>query len=204
MAIAEATQRTEGFGYKRFLEPLIMSSAEIEHVYAAYVLAKYGHRDQTRESGGRYFDHPKEVANIIIRELGIRNNWRLVVTALLHDILEDTYLLSEDRIRRNFGKKVALWVNLLSKVPKEGYHERLAACGIWEVLLVKLCDRIHNLRTLNVCDKKKQKKYLQETKALYVPLADALIARVPSKHAARAEYVRAQLQFFIIQIPSVL
>ena len=198
---ARKQEKRKGFGRDTFLEPLTLSAVEIEHINAAYVFAKYGHHDQTRDGGGRYFDHPKEVANIIIHELGIKNNWRLIVTALLHDILEDTYLLSEDRIRRNFGKKVALWVKLLSKVPKEGYHERLSHCDIWEVLLVKLCDRIHNLRTIKSCNEKKQEKYLRETEALYLPLADALTALVPQKHASRAKYIREQIRSFVTQFP---
>ncbi len=195
--MAEVTKQ-EGVGRGKFLEQLVLSAAEREHVHAAYVFAKYGHHDQTRDGGGRYFDHPKEVANIIIRELGIKNNWRLVVTALLHDILEDTYLLSEHTLLRLFGKKVALWVALLSKVPKEGYHERLAACGIWEVLLVKLCDRLHNLRTFAVWNEKRKTKYLKETADWYVPLADALVVLAPRKHAASAEYLRKEIQLFVV------
>lgn len=192
--MAEPERKKVGFGREKFLEPLILSVAEIEHVHAAYVFAKYGHHDQTRDGGGRYFDHPKEVANIIIHELGIRNNWKVIVTALLHDILEDTYLLSEDRIQRNFGKKVALWVALLSKVPKEGYHERLAACGIWEVLLVKLCDRLHNLRSFSIWDEKRQKKYLRETEEVYLPLADTLAALVPRKHVSSVEHLKTEIK----------
>lgn len=187
-------ERQEGAGREKFLEPLIMSAAEIEHVHTAYVFAKYGHHDQTRDGGGRYFDHPKEVANIIIHELGIKNNWKVIVTALLHDILEDTYLLSEHTIRRLFGKKVALWVKLLSKVPKEGYHERLSSCGMWEVLLVKLCDRLHNLRSFSVWDEKRQKKYLRETEEVYLPLADMLAALVPRKLASSAEYLKTEIK----------
>lgn len=191
-------ERQDGAGREKFLEPLIMSAAEIEHVHAAYVFAKYGHHDQTRDGGGRYFDHPKEVANIIIHELGIRNNWKVIVTALLHDILEDTYLLSEHTIRRLFGKKVALWVALLSKVPKEGYHERLSSCGMWEVLLVKLCDRLHNLRTFGVWEEKRRRRYIRETEEVYLPLADTLAALVPRKHASRAEYVRREIKKIIV------
>lgn len=196
--MAEPERKQTGFGREKFLEPLVMSATEIEHVHAAYVFAKYGHHDQTRDGGGRYFDHPKEVANIIIHELGIKNNWKVIVTALLHDILEDTYLLSEDRIQRNFGKKVALWVALLSKVPKEGYHERLSSCGIWEVLLVKLCDRLHNLRSFSVWDEKRQKRYLRETEEVYLPLTEMLAVLVPRKHASSAEYLKAEIKARIV------
>ncbi len=190
-AVPRATP--EGFGRDTFLAPLapILSPMALEHVHAAYVFAKYGHRNQTRDEGNRYFEHPKAVANILIHELGFKNDWRIIATALLHDILEDTYLLSEDRIRRNFGKTVASWVKLLSKVPKEGYHERLANCGIWEVLLVKLCDRMHNLSTFAVWDEKRKRKYLQETADRYAPLADTLIALIPRRYVRHAERLKS-------------
>lgn len=188
------TARQKGAGREKFLAQIVLSAEDLEHVHAAYVFAKYGHHDQTRDGGGRYFDHPKEVASIIIRELGIKNNWRLVVTALLHDILEDTYLLSEHTIQRLFGKKVALWVALLSKVPNEGYHERLATCGIWEVLLVKLCDRLHNLRTFGVWNEKRKNKYLKETAEWYAPLADTLVTLVPRKYSSCAKYLKGQIE----------
>ena len=184
----------KGAGREKFLGQLIMSTAEIEHVHAAYVFAKYGHHDQTRDGGGRYFDHPKEVANIIIRELGIKNNWKIIVTALLHDILEDTYLLSEHTITRLFGRNVALWVALLSKVPKDGYHERLAASGLWGMLLIKICERLHKLRPLGVWDAKRKSKYLKETAEWYMPLAGTLVARIPRKYVFCAKYLKTQIE----------
>ncbi|MEK7584698.1 MAG: HD domain-containing protein, partial [Patescibacteria group bacterium] len=94
------------------LKPYMLED-ELEHVHAAYVFAKYGHRAQVRQGGDCYFEHPKAVANILIRELSVRDDWQLIVTALLHDLLEDSWLLSEDRVRRNFGRRVAWWVKLL-------------------------------------------------------------------------------------------
>lgn len=183
-------------GRKRFaarLEPYLLKN-ELENVMTAYVFAKYGHQEQKRDNGIRYFEHPRAVADIIIDELKIRNSWELVVTALLHDIVEDSYILTEKRIEINFGREVALWVKFLTKKPKDGYHERLKTDAPWQVLLVKLCDRLDNLRTLSNCTPEKQRKQILETEAQYIPLADLLIEKIPSEYKERAVYLKEKIQ----------
>src|SRR3990167_5457202 len=83
-----------------------LPEADLEKVKAAYIFSKYGHRNQERDGGGRYFDHPREVCNIITGELGFFEG-KIIIAALLHDILEDSWLLSERRLAINFGKEVA-------------------------------------------------------------------------------------------------
>lgn len=169
-------------GYNLFLSTL---SAEydpntLELVSFAYVASKYGHAAQKRDDGGRYFDHPKAAAWIYIHELGGRDP-RVICDLLLHDIREDAYLLSVYRIKTNFGLDVALDVLAVTKLPKGkestvDYLQRIIERGPWAVL-TKLCDRLHNLRSLGGCTADKRAKQLKETKEVIMkPLIDALCA----------------------------
>lgn len=171
-----------------------MSAEGLENVAAAYLFAKYGHRGEERDGGDRYFNHPRAVAEIIIEELKIRDDWQIIATALLHDILEDSWILGEHRIAINFGYNVARWVQLLTKKPKDGYLERLQRDGGWQVLLVKLADRLHNLRTLADCTEEKQRKQVLETKAHYLPLADLLTSRLPDTERWRGRHIKRELE----------
>lgn len=174
------------------LEPL-MAPAELENIETAYVLAKYGHRDQYRDGGRvRYFEHPKAVAWIAVTELRI-TDWRTVVLALLHDVKEDSYILSWHRIQVNFGRDVTVGLRLLTKRPKRAYVKRLAEHGAPRVVLIKLCDRLHNLRTLGSCDRRKQRRQIVETLENYVPLADVLIAKLPKKDRWRGEWLKREI-----------
>lgn len=184
-------------GLEKFLTRFspYMLEGELENILTAYIFAKYGHgyKGQVRDDGTRYFDHPKAVATILVDELQLVDNWRIVVTALLHDILEDSYLLGEHRIMVNFGRPVAFWVKLLTKKDKNIYYERLMGCGIWQVLMVKLCDRLHNLRTLSGCSKEKQLRQVQETNKYFPALADKLISLLTRKNKWRGEYLKKQI-----------
>lgn len=161
-------------GYNLFLSTL---SADydpntLETVSFAYVASKYGHASQERDGGGRYFDHPKAAAWIYINELGGRDP-RIICDILLHDIKEDAYLLSIHRIRINFGKDVALDVLSVTKLPKgkettEAYLQRIIDRGPWAVV-TKLCDRLHNVRTLGTCTPEKRAKQIIETKEVVMP-----------------------------------
>jgi (p)ppGpp synthase/HD superfamily hydrolase len=158
---------------------------EYERVHFAYVASKYGHAKQIRDDGTRYFDHPKAAAWIYITELGGRDT-RIIIDLLLHDLSEDAYLLSPYRLGVNFGKDIALDVHALTKLPKgkettEEYLGRVIARGP-EVIIAKLCDRLHNLRTLDTCTAEKQVKTVVETKAHH------LLTLIPALAAADAPY----------------
>ncbi len=172
---------TELTGREIFLNKLwpFVLEREIGLIETAYIFSKYGHRGQRRDQGERYFEHPRSVAEIIIDELGIKDNWEIIATALLHDMLEDSYLLNEERIVINFGREVALWVKMLTKKPKDGYISRLMNFAPWQVLVVKLADRLHNLRTLGDCTQQKQVKQIIETREDYFPLCERLIDILP-------------------------
>jgi (p)ppGpp synthase/HD superfamily hydrolase len=161
-------------GYNLFLSTLAADydPNTLELVSFAYIASKYGHKDQERDDGTRYFDHPKAAAWIYINELGGRDP-RIICDLLLHDIREDSYLLSIYRIRLNCGKDVALDVLSVTKLPKgketpEEYLQRMINQGPWAVE-TKLCDRLHNVRTLDTCTPEKRAKQIIETKEVVLP-----------------------------------
>ena len=181
---------------KEFMGKLkpILSPRDLEVVETAYVLAKYGHRNQMRDSGHvRYFEHPKTVAWIAISELRI-SDAQTIVMALLHDVLEDSHILSPYRIELNFGKEVVVGLKLLTKQPKDGYVKRLMTYASAKTLIVKLCDRLHNLRTLGGCTMEKRKNQIEETKRYYIPLAEHLVTILPKKDRWRGEYLEKEIK----------
>lgn len=182
-------------GRVRFLEKLrpFLSPSDLERVESAYIFSKYGHRGEFRDGGEiRYFEHPKAVAWILIRELGI-HDWKTIVLALLHDLSEDSFILSPSRIERNFGKNVAVGVQLLTKHPKRGYIARLRRSRDIRVLLVKLADRLHNLRTLGNCTREKQLRQVAETQRVHLKLAMELVELLPASRRWQAEYLHTKM-----------
>jgi (p)ppGpp synthase/HD superfamily hydrolase len=85
---------------------------EVKTIMRAYKISKYGHRDQTRHNGDRYFDHPKAVSLIIFKELKI-NDSESIVIALLHDVIEDSYLLDEETMEMIFGRSATNGVRIV-------------------------------------------------------------------------------------------
>jgi GTP diphosphokinase / guanosine-3',5'-bis(diphosphate) 3'-diphosphatase len=180
-------------GRKAFLVKVapFVDQEGIEMIYAAYIFAKYGHRQQTRDDGSRYFDHPRGVAEIIIDELGINWDWKVSVEALLHDMLEDTYLLSSKRMRINFGLEVADDLKLLTKDkhnPRR-YYDNIRKHGNWRVILVKLADRLHNMRTLKNCNAAKQRRKVLETRREFPSLVALLKDLLPNEIKWTAEHL---------------
>lgn len=146
----------------------------------AYDFSKRAHGSQTRDSGALYFSHPLEVADIL-------TNYRLdgasIVTALLHDTLEDTEITETD-IRDNFGDEIAQLVDGVTKLTRlelqsnkakqaENFRKFvLATSRDIRVLLVKLADRLHNMRTIRHVDKpERRRRIARETMDIYAPLA---------------------------------
>lgn len=132
------------------LEP-ILAPSDIVKIRGAYYLAKYGHRAQVRKeldlNGNklRYFEHVRRTAIILMDEVNCFDP-DLICSALLHDSIEDTEDLDSLIIESFFGKKVAQIVRILTNKPKEGYYDRLELNH--DALLIKLCDRLDNLRSL--------------------------------------------------------
>jgi GTP pyrophosphokinase len=148
----------------------------------AYTFSKKMHQGQKRVSGEPYLTHPIEVAAIVA---GLRMDCASVVSALLHDTVEDTLTTIED-IKSEFGEEVAFIVDGLTKLGKLNFKtsEELEAENIRKmivamakdirVIVIKLADRLHNLRTLEVLSREKQIKIAQETLDIYAPLANRL------------------------------
>ncbi len=161
--------------YELFFAPLEVGfdPQTYERVQFAYFASKYGHKDQVRDDGTRYFDHPKAAAWIYINEFGGRDP-ELIINILLHDLSEDAYLLSPYRIALNFGVERALDVRALTKLPKgkettDEYLSRVAARGP-RVVFAKLCDRLHNLRNLDATSPEKRIKTIVETREYHIPI----------------------------------
>jgi len=146
----------------------------------AYVYAMKAHGKQFRASGDPYFAHPLEVAAILT---DLKLDVATIVTALLHDTIEDT-LATFDDIKANFGDEIAGLVDGVTKLSQlELFSERtkqaenfrklmLAITSDIRVLLVKLADRLHNMRTLQFIEKpEKRRRIAQETQDIYAPLA---------------------------------
>ncbi len=146
----------------------------------AYVYAMTAHGKQFRASGDPYFAHPLEVAAILTE---LKLDVPTIVTALLHDTIEDTLVTYED-VEKNFGSEIGQLVDGVTKLSQlEVFSERtkqaenfrklmLAITGDIRVLLVKLADRLHNMRTLGFIDKpEKRARIARETVDIYAPLA---------------------------------
>jgi (p)ppGpp synthase/HD superfamily hydrolase len=150
---------------------------DVHYVKEMYALAKYGHRNQTRDGGRRYFDHPKECAIIALTELyplvGLRFvDWGFLAVLLGHDLQEDSFLVTSEVLEKIFDAGVATDIRVLSKIPKDGYLDRLHAYGTSRCWLVKLIDRLHYLRTLDACSPEKIAKQIAETKDHILLFAD--------------------------------
>jgi GTP pyrophosphokinase len=149
----------------------------------AYVFAMKAHGAQTRESGDPYFSHPLEVAGILTE---LKLDTSSIMTALLHDVVEDTKASLEE-IERRFGKDIARLVDgvtKLSRIELQSEQSRdaenfrklvLAMSEDIRVLLVKLADRLHNMRTLKyVRSAEKRRRIARETMDIYAPLAERI------------------------------
>ncbi|WP_026120642.1 RelA/SpoT family protein [Nocardiopsis potens] len=168
------------------LEPLIKTvrathpKVDVRLIERAYEVAAHYHRDQKRKSGDPYITHPLAVATILA-ELGMQEP--TLAAALLHDTVEDTpYTL--DRLRADFGDEIAELVDGVTKLDKVKYGEATQAETVRKmvvamsrdikVLVIKLCDRLHNMRTLRYLPQAKREKKARETLEIFAPLAHRL------------------------------
>lgn len=148
----------------------------------AFDIALDAHKDQRRKSGEPYIYHPIEVAKIVANEIGLGAT--SIACALLHDVIEDSEYTYED-LKKIFGKNIADIVNGLTKisvmnhqnisVQSENYRKLLLTLSEdFRVILIKIADRLHNMRTLESMRPDKQKKIASETVYIYAPLAHRL------------------------------
>lgn len=155
-------------------------------VLKAFEFANGAHYGVRRRSGEPYIIHPIAVATIVVNEIGL--GYKSIATALLHDVVEDTDYTVED-IQRLFGEKIASLVDGLTKIKSamdnkvddvqsiqaENFKRILLTLNDdVRVILIKLADRLHNMRTIEAMPERKQDKILSETMYIYIPLAHRL------------------------------
>src|SRR6476619_2573677 len=173
-AAAPALRDAERFGY---LKP-----KDVARLEDAYRFSEAAHAGQTRQSGDPYISHPLAVAEILA-------DWHLdgqtLMAALLHDVTEDTSV-TKDEISDTFGRPVAELVDGVSKLDKiefqsaevaqaENFRKMLLAMARdVRVILIKLADRLHNMRTLEAVAPEKQERIARETLDIYAPIANRL------------------------------
>lgn len=173
--------------YKHLLRSLgkNIPKDKINNVREAFELASRAHEGTLRKSGEPYIFHPLAVAQIAVGELGLGTT--SAVCALMHDVVEDTEYTLED-IEQKFGHKVASIIDGLTKISNvfdtvekdssiqaENFKKMLLTLGEdLRVILIKLCDRLHNMRTLGSVSEKTRLKIASETLYIYAPLAHRL------------------------------
>lgn len=155
---------------------------EYEVVLKAFDFAKAAHDGIRRRSGEPYILHPVSVAQIVVQEIGL--GYKSIVAALIHDVVEDTEYTIED-VERLFGPKIASLVDGLTKI-KSAFDSKtssqaenfkrilLTLNDDVRVILIKLADRLHNMRTLEYMPDHKKSKILSETMYIFIPLAHRL------------------------------
>ena len=158
-------------------------STDVSMIEKAYALAKEAHGDQCRKSGEPYIVHPLWVAIILAN---LEMDKETIAAGMLHDVVEDTKYTEED-IKREFGDEVALLVDGVTKLGRLSYSSDklevqaenlrkmfLAMAKDIRVIIIKLADRLHNMRTLQFMTPAKQKEKAKETMDIYAPIAQRL------------------------------
>jgi (p)ppGpp synthase/HD superfamily hydrolase len=155
---------------------------QVEYIQAAYVLARDAHDGQTRSSGDPYITHPVAVAGILA---DMDLDYETLMAALLHDVIEDTHYSKED-LSLAFGETVAELVEGVSKLDKLKFGSKqeaqaenfrkmfMAMVQDIRVILIKLADRTHNMRTLGSLRPDKRRRIARETFEIFTPIAERL------------------------------
>jgi GTP pyrophosphokinase len=160
-----------------YLEP-----AQVEEIYSAYLVGAEAHDGQIRVSGEPYISHPVAVARILAE---MRMDSKSIIAAILHDVIEDTPTLKE-HLAEQFGEEVAELVDGVSKLTQIDFRSRaeaqaenfrkmmLAMVKDIRVIIIKLADRLHNMRTLDAMRPDKRRRIAMETMDIYAPIANRL------------------------------
>jgi GTP pyrophosphokinase len=157
-------------------------NADMQLIIKAYNFAEAAQESQVRNSGEKYFVHPFQVA-LLLADLNM--DTATIIAGLLHDVIEDTNI-SYDKVREEFGEEVADLVDGVTKLKKLQYKTKqenqaenlrkmvIAMAKDIRVIIVKLADRLHNMRTLEYMTDEKKKEKAIETLEIYAPIAHRL------------------------------
>lgn len=191
--------------YRRLLRKAkpILEPGDAKLIKKAFTIALEAHKDMRRKSGEPYIFHPLAVAEICVEEIGLGTT--SIISALLHDVVEDTDIELVD-IERMFSKKIAKIIDGLTKIggvfeygtsaQAENFRKMLFTLSEdVRVILIKLADRLHNMRTLGSMPRNKQLKIASETIYLYAPLAHRL-----GLNAIKSELEDHYLRFMDAQV----
>lgn len=183
VAISDKEKKEIKKAFNKMLNPLKskLKGNDLELLKRAYDIAVDGHKFQRRKSGEPYIYHPIEVARICHEEIGLGPT--AVICAVLHDVVEDTDYTQKD-ILDNFNEKISLIVDGLTKLdglynvesPQAENLKKVMSTLVYDVrvVLIKMADRLHNLRTIGPMPRHKQLKIAAETQYIYSPLAHRL------------------------------
>jgi len=192
-------------------------ATQVTRIRVCYMLAKYSHRHDTRKEIGpngpiRYFEHARRVALIVLDEVGVKRDHErasdLICAALLHDCLEDSHTVDKVILESVAGKCVASSVVALSKqyvvdhmldssqvvVPHSEYATNLLRSEDWVVPLVKLCDRVDNMRHLDDCSHAFRKRQAEETSITYLDGFRSMLSKLPNEYKVPATSLVAELE----------
>ena len=162
--------------------PKYQPGADLAVLERAYKFSEASHQGQQRASGEPYLSHPLEVAHLLV---DFKMDVTTVTAGLLHDVLEDTHA-TKDQLEREFGKEIAELVDGVTKIGKLAFSSReerqaenfrkmlIAMARDLRVIMIKLADRLHNMRTVHFLPAEKARKIAQETLDIYAPLAHRL------------------------------
>ncbi len=168
-----------------------LDDQQIKIVEEAYQLAVKAHKGQKRHTGEPYITHPLAVAKILAE---IHMDHPTIIAAILHDVIEDTYVVKQD-ITAQFGKEIADLVDGVTKLTQIEFETRaqaqaenfrkmvMAMARDIRVILIKLADRLHNMRTIESLPRKKRRRIAKETLEIFAPIANRL-----GMHAFRVEF----------------
>ncbi len=165
--------------FKRIAKIYVPTDKRYKKIEKAYNCAKDAFRYRKRESGERYFEHLRMVTLIVIDYLGV-TDYRVIIAALLHDIVEDKAEWTIERVAKEFNSYIAYLVQLLTKPPEEEcssdqerdeiYHQRFEHAPR-EFFLIKIPDRFHNITTIGYCSASKRRRKILETEIHYIHYA---------------------------------
>lgn len=158
----------------------ILAPSQLLDIELSYALAKHAHRWQIRkelDSEGhpiRYFEHLRSAVLILIDELEVYDP-KMIIALFMHDSIEDTKDISARMLEHSFGTEVALMVTMLTKDPVEGYYGRLARFASARTLILKGCDNLSNMRTLEGCTPEFRAKQIRQSKEHVFPLMERAV-----------------------------